>query len=315
MKLTKPLLLAVIVAISGCSDSSTSPDARADSGIEIGVDQGADSTQPDTALPDGPSPDGPSPDGPAPDGPGPDGPSPDTAADAPAPDQAGDAPRDSRRPDTTVDAPTPDTTVDAPAPDTTVDAPAPDTTVDAPLPDTSVDGPLCAPRLNPTSDGTSLPTGGIPDLVMSEIRPGFFVELYNTTTSPIAISSIAHELCSPFLYIALSNVNIGAGVIVPARGYATVRWPTSFADTAAGGEVILYRARPFIANNILDFVCWGTNPHGSRLGQAVGVGKWSGTCGGALAAGSIHRRIGVNGTTSASYDRVSVASPHNCTAR
>ncbi len=68
-------------------------------------------------------------------------------------------------------------------------------------------------------DGTGLPAGGVPDLVLSEISPGAFIELYNTTPAPIALAGVTHYFCSPFAYVALS---VYAGVTVPSGGYATV---------------------------------------------------------------------------------------------
>ncbi|MEE9270541.1 MAG: hypothetical protein V3V49_09810 [Candidatus Krumholzibacteria bacterium] len=159
-------------------------------------------------------------------------------------------------------------------------------------------------------DGTGLPAGGIPDLIMSEISPGAFIELYNTTSAPIPLAGVTHNLCSPLAYLPL---NLFPGVIVPAGGYATIPWPVGFIDTAAGGEILLFRNSLFnISSNIQDFVCWGVNPHGSRKSQAESVGKWAGACATPLTGGSIHRMIGTTGTTAASYDVTSPPSPDDC---
>jgi len=167
------------------------------------------------------------------------------------------------------------------------------------------------PPLNPTNDNTGIAG----DLILSEINPGDFIELYNTTNSDIALSSIQHQLCSPFNYIALST--LASSVVVPANGYATVPWPANFNDTNAGGEVILYKNSSFSnSSNIIDFVCWGTNPHGSRKSQAESVGKWQSgsSCAGALLGGSIHRIASTNGTSASSYNTTSASSPLNCTS-
>ena len=108
---------------------------------------------------------------------------------------------------------------------------------------------VCDP-LDPVNDNTGI----IADLVLSEINPGDFIELYNTTNSDIALASVSHNLCSPFLYAALSS--LAPGTVVPALGYATIPWPGSFTDTDAGGEVIMYKNNDFNNSaNITDFVC------------------------------------------------------------
>jgi len=163
------------------------------------------------------------------------------------------------------------------------------------------------PPLNPAADGTTIPQ----DLVLSEIRPGNFIELYNNTGAALDLKNLPHQFCSPFTYSALRT--LAQDVIIPSHGYATVPWPDTFNDLPSGGEVILYRSGNFSnSNDIVDFVCWGTNPHGSRKDQAQSVGKWSGTCAGALTAGSIHRIPGTSGTTAASYNTTSPASPLTC---
>ena len=103
---------------------------------------------------------------------------------------------------------------------------------------------------------------------------------------------------------------------VPAFGFATIPWPASFVDTDAGGEVILY-TEPLFGNpgSIMDFVCWGTNPHFSRQGQAFATDKWSSptACAPALTGGAIHRLASTDGVDPADYDTASPPSPMNCT--
>jgi len=180
------------------------------------------------------------------------------------------------------------------------------------------DAMFCATDLSPTDDGTAQPA----DLVISEINPGLRIELYNATNSPISLSSVTHQFCSPFKYRALSA--LAPQVTVPPKGFALVPWPSNFDDTDSGGEVILYKDNSFGNNDsILDFVCWGTNPHGTRIGQAVCAGKWGGDCSNptmptadacapALTNGAIHRKMSTTGTSAADYDTDSAASPANC---
>jgi hypothetical protein len=171
----------------------------------------------------------------------------------------------------------------------------------------------CSPSLNPLDDGSGANGGvGLPDLVMSEISPGNYIELFNTTGAAITLGASAHWLCSPFAYAKLSV--IAAAVTVPAGGYATVPWPAGFTDVNAGGEVMLYASAAFSTNSeILDFMCWGINPHGTRKSQAEAIGKWTGGCNAALSNAAIHRNLSTVGTTSADYDSVQGQTPMNCT--
>jgi len=174
----------------------------------------------------------------------------------------------------------------------------------------SVANAQCDPPLDPVADGSVNP---LPSLIMSEINPGDYIELFNTTASPIALSASPFWLCSPFDYAQLSA--IAGAVTVPAGGYATVPWPGNFSDTDAGGEIQLFKDANFGSGaSILDFVCWGVNPHGSRKLQAEGAGKWSGACAPALTNGALHRKPNTNGTSAAHYDATLAASPMNCAA-
>lgn len=93
-------------------------------------------------------------------------------------------------------------------------------------------------------------------------------------------------------------------------------WPAGFADTDAGGEVILYKDSAFNAtNSLLDFVCWGpTRPAATRKQLAEDSFKWSedGACAEPITGGSIHRVMSTDGTTAASYDVASAPSPTAC---
>ena len=173
---------------------------------------------------------------------------------------------------------------------------------------TEVSAQSCPP-LNPANDNTGIAV----DLLLSEINPGDYIELYNTTGTDIALSSVQQQLCSPFTYAALQT--LAPAVVVPANGYATIPWPGFFTDTDAGGEVILFKNSNFsTSSNIIDFVCWGVNPHSSRKAQAEAVGKWQVgfPCAGAITGGSIHRIAGTDGTSASSYNVSSASSPLNC---
>jgi hypothetical protein len=167
----------------------------------------------------------------------------------------------------------------------------------------------CPPALNPTDDGL----GGAPqDLVISEINPGEYIEVYNNTGAAITLAGTSYQFCSPFSYTSLSA--IGAGITVPSHGFALLGWPAGWSDTDAGGEVILYETGVFgDPGDVMDFVCWGVNPHGSRKATAELANKWTGACAPALTGGAIHRRVMTDGINAADYDTASAPSPSMCT--
>ena len=68
-----------------------------------------------------------------------------------------------------------------------------------------------------------------------------------------------------------------------------------------------------VDTEILDFTCWGVNPHGTRKTQAETVGKWTGACNAALTAGAYTRNVNTTGTTAADYDTTSAPTPSDCT--
>lgn len=165
---------------------------------------------------------------------------------------------------------------------------------------------MCPPRLDPIDDGSSAARRA---LLISEIDPGDYIELYNDTDAAIDLAAGTYQLCSPFSYFALA----GSGVTVPARGFATIAWPAGFTDTDAGGEVILY-TEPLFGNpgSIMDFVCWGTNPHSSRKLEAESGNKWMGPCAAAITGMAIHRLPMTDGLDAGDYDVTSPPSRANC---
>lgn len=170
----------------------------------------------------------------------------------------------------------------------------------------------CPAALNPTSDGGA---AGLQNLVISEINPGDYIELYNNTASPIDLSNGAFQLCSRPQYVALATH--APSVTVPAGGYATVTWPSSFTDVDAGGEIALYANSSFgDPASVMDFVCWGTNPHESRKSEAETANKWNdgAPCiSGSLTMGALHRLAATDGVDAADYDASAAADPNNCT--
>jgi hypothetical protein len=207
----------------------------------------------------------------------------------------------------------------APADAAAVDAAAPAdaSDVDASLPVDAgpIDAAVCAAPLNPLDDGSSATTTA-PPVVISEINPGDYIEVYNRTATAVDFSVgpfNAYEWCSPFLY-----ADFTPGVTVPPLSYAVVDWPSGFDGNATdgGGQIILYPTASFEGANMLDFVCWGTGSLG-RKGSAESIGKWdaSAPCAPGLpVGGAIHRLPNTDGTNPADYDVTAPPSPMTCTA-
>jgi hypothetical protein len=160
----------------------------------------------------------------------------------------------------------------------------------------------CDPALKILDDGTGLAT----PVVISEVKPGpgGFIEFFNP--GAVGFNLTGYWMCSPF------NYALAGAVVVPAGGYATIPWPVNFLDTAAGGEIMLYKSSNFgTSTDIVDYVCWGASNQ-FRYNQAVSVGKWVGACAPALTNGSISRRTSTTGTNASSYDVTLPPSPMNC---
>ena len=146
---------------------------------------------------------------------------------------------------------------------------------------------------------------GLPALVISEVNPGQYVELFNTTGADIVLPG-PYFLCSNFLYAQVAGT-------VPAGGYATVIWPANFTISIdSNGEMMLYDSGLFhVSTDILCYVIWG-NPISNRKSQAVAVGKWTGANLASLTTGATHRKIGVKGNQASEWDNTLAPSPVNC---
>jgi hypothetical protein len=178
--------------------------------------------------------------------------------------------------------------------------------------DAIVDAFVCATALNPTSDGSA---AGLQDLVLSEINPGQYIEVYNNTAAAIDLDTVAYQLYSNPDSVAIAAANVGMNITVPAHGFAELGWPAAFTDTDAGGEVILFVDNQFTdMASIMDFVCWGTNPHSSSKQLAEDANKWddAAACASALTMGAIHRLATTDGVSAADYDVTAPPSPMTC---
>ena len=173
-------------------------------------------------------------------------------------------------------------------------------------------GACCAAPLDPLDDGTELPPGGIPDIIISEMKPGEYIEVFNATAGDVALSIVPWWWCMPFVYQP-----VAVPVIVPAGGYTRLDWPVfplMISMTENDGEMILYKDSLFISDtSVLDFVCWGSPSPSRRLTQGADSGKWSGSCASSIPpGGAIHRIAATDGTSAASYDVTAPPSPMTC---
>lgn len=171
--------------------------------------------------------------------------------------------------------------------------------------------PTCdASALDPQDDGSA---AGVFDIVISEISiDGDFVELYNNTGSDIALSSLTtHKWCSRPSY---TSVNADGSVVVPAKGYATIPFPTSV-PTNGGGDLVLYLDSAYAnTSSVLDYVCWGTGGDATRKATAETAGKWSGGCAPAIpSGGSLVRGVTTAGDSATDYTTAGTPTPETCT--
>ena len=168
----------------------------------------------------------------------------------------------------------------------------------------SSNGSATATKVKSAYITVTLPPPPQPDLVITEIDPGDYIELTNTTGADIDLSSapyVDYRFCSPFEYMELG------AAIVPAGGSAQLPWPGNFDNAVdAAGEFILYSSTPFSnSDNIADFVAWGPTDGTSRLAQAVSVGRWGGGPAPAIPTDGVIRRLaGTDGFGAASYEVV-----------
>ncbi len=173
--------------------------------------------------------------------------------------------------------------------------------------------PACGTDLNPADDGSGAARQA---LVLAELDPGGFIEVYNNTAAAIDLDTVAYRLVSDGVVAAVSAAGVGAGITVHAGGRAEIGWPTGFASADdAGGEVVLYLDTDTATDaNIMGFVCWGAAPTDSRKSNAEAGGKWTAAepCPGALTAGAIERLPATDGRDAADFDVTSAPSPETC---
>lgn len=170
---------------------------------------------------------------------------------------------------------------------------------DSGTPDEDAGTPSC-PDLMPTGDA---------ELVISKIDIATRrVEVFNPGSAPFTLGE--HQWCDQPRYDDMA----GTGpTTIPAGGYAIFTLPAGW--LGASGELAIYSSGPFgTADNVIDFVCWGTPraEGGSRRDEATAGGNWSGDCAPAPTMGAIVRRPSTSGADAASYDTTVAFEPTSC---
>ncbi len=169
----------------------------------------------------------------------------------------------------------------------------------------------CANDLGTVADGSSA-TENDSNIVISEIDPGEFIEVYNASDATVQLGATGYAWCNNRSYPTFAGLTIE----IPAGGRRTIPWPGG-TGVEAGGDVSIYSQPVFNGGqlNILDYVCWGDPTLGgvTRRLDAEGVDKWVGDCAQTIpAGGSLQRLPNVDGTDAADYAALNPPAPENC---
>jgi hypothetical protein len=164
-------------------------------------------------------------------------------------------------------------------------------------------------------------------LIMSEIRPGESIEIYNTTTATIDLAMTPKWYLCAYPYY-LDNTDISGltdKTSIPAGGTIKLNWPptwhekdmTALVPGVEKGEMLLYTGGliPLKVDALKDYICWGTHTEGRKDKQtphAVGAKIWSGDCVAAPTNGSITRKPDTSGEDKDSYDTTAEDGVKDC---
>jgi hypothetical protein len=190
--------------------------------------------------------------------------------------------------------------------------PLPDADPDAPdavpLPDAEP-LPACAEDLGTQDDGSSANETN-PNIVISEVDPGEFIELYNAGSGTVMLSATGYRWCNNRNY---STGFTAHNFTIPAGGRRVIEWPGGN-GSETNGDVSIYANGSFtIGSSILDYVCWGNAGSPNRNSEANLVGKWSGNCADSIpAGGSLVRRANREGIQASDYETQNTPDPEDC---
>lgn len=164
------------------------------------------------------------------------------------------------------------------------------------------------PDATPTCAAFS--TTSVGNIIITEVNPGDYLELYNNSAGSIDLSATTLVLHSP------PTGSLALTGTIPSGGFRTFAWPVAFTDTDAGGEILLYTDDDDFTDGtkILDFVPWGAEPGTSRQALAEANGKWADTGNrpGAITGGAIHLLTATDGLDVADFSVSAAPSPANC---
>lgn len=150
------------------------------------------------------------------------------------------------------------------------------------------------------------------DLVISEIVPDEYIELYNTSfTESVDLASIDHVFVSGQFEADIATLSDAS---IPARGYTQLDWPAGLEMDSASGELMLYSNRDNgfeTGLSMTDYVAWGEVSEHSRIELARQFGFWEGPPDGTLDLAAIQRIPGTIGNESHSYDNHRPSTPGN----
>ena len=150
----------------------------------------------------------------------------------------------------------------------------------------------------------------IPELIISEIVPGEYVELYNSEYTEVDLDSADQFLVSGQHHVGVAD--LGSGESIPARGYRKLPWPNDMSMSWESGELLIFRDNLSGFEDLTkidDFVAWGDSPADTRIELAEKAGKWWGPPDGTLDLGAIQRIPGTLGDEVHSYDNHRPSTP------
>ena len=152
----------------------------------------------------------------------------------------------------------------------------------------------------------------IPELLISEIVPGDYIEMYNTSfTESVDLGSADQVLVSGSFEADIASLT---DEVMAPRSYHKFDWPPELSMSWESGELVLFRDNELgydSGPNIDDFVAWGEEIEYSRIDLARRFQQWEGEPDGTLDLGAIQRIPGTIGNESHSYDNHRPSTPGN----
>jgi hypothetical protein len=173
--------------------------------------------------------------------------------------------------------------------------------------------PACGEDLAPVSPDGSNAENTDPNIVISEIDPGTFIEVYNSGTGDVLLSATGYSWCNNRSYPRFTSHNI----VVKPGGRRVINWPGG-GGQETGGDVSIYSTASF-SNGAkqLSYVCWGNPSNGGSTrkveAESTASEKWNGACASAIpAGGSLARLPNTEGRSASDFETLTTPTPENC---